>query len=144
MTKDLDGLLSGVDEPHVSDALARLDRHLLHSVDAQRAGRRDLADPVGHDGDERLVHVLAIDELARAPATQIGHENVGLGAEVKLWLDKAVPPTGTADTDLKSRKEKGAEPRIAAEMRTPRTGIRWSSPSRTSAVRGSGAFSTSS
>lgn len=85
----------------MGDAVGAVERALLGQVEAAGAGRQDLADPVGGDGEEGDVgvdgHPLA------PPAGEVGDEDVF--AEMELRLDGEVPSFGPDSTEATGQME---------------------------------------
>ena len=118
--EDLHGAVSRIDQPHVRDAFASVDPHLLDAIDARRARRQDLGGPVGRGRVERVVVDDVSGVALLAPATQVGHDDVGVGAHMDLGLVEDDPSTRTMSPGVERAEQEAAERRGCAEVAPPR------------------------
>jgi hypothetical protein len=102
----------------VGDPGLGVDPELATAIDPLGCGREHLADPIGHQGEERLTgdgrHSLP------PPASQVRHNDVL--AEMQLRLVEDPPPAGPVDTPVEGISENHADLRSHRRVRLPRPG----------------------
>src|SRR5207249_3350529 len=95
--KDFERLGLGIDQPHVADALARVNAQFWHAVDGLRRRGEDFAYPIRRDGDGRRVREYR--QACSKPAAQIRNDDVS--TQMKLGFVQNPPAAGPSPTLVK-------------------------------------------
>lgn len=116
----LEGFESGVEQPEMGDAQARVERELARAIEAGGRRGQDLAHPIGCECDEGVRrgggHALA------SPTGKVWDDDV-LG-QVQLWLIQDPPAPWAAVTELQVGDEGCSESRRTHGMRYGRSRAR--------------------
>ncbi len=97
-----ESVLDWIDEPEMTYSFVAVDSSFMYSIDARRAGRGDLARPVGRQCKIRHVGYQSGHALP-APPGEIGDQDIL--PEVQLRLKYDDPSAGAAATTLEGRPQ---------------------------------------
>ena len=136
-----ESVLDWIDEPEMTYSFVAVNSSFMYSIDARRAGRGDLARPVGR---QRKIRHVGYQSGHALPAPPGEIENQDILPEVQLSSNTMIHPPGPPRPRLKGGPNSSLNAVVAAACGFAGLGDSTSSPSTISAKQLAGAARMSS